>query len=97
MDSGKLESDAINLACFFAVSAKELLTDPRLYGPMRMMEATQRLAKMVESSGVHSELLSEVSRRIEAFPIGSLPDGEEEFVAFVDELVLFLASWVSQH
>ena len=97
MDSDKLESEAISLACFLAASAKELFNDPKFYGPMRLIEATQRLAETVEGSGVRSELLSEVSQRIEAFPLESLPEGEEEFVSFIDELVLFLASWVSQH
>jgi hypothetical protein len=97
MDSDKLESEAISLVCFFAVSARELVNDPKFYGPMRLMEATQRLVEMLEKSGVHNDLLANISQRIEAFPFEALPEGEEEFVSFMDELIILLASWVSQH
>ena len=97
MNSDKLESEAISLVCFFAVSARELMNDPKFYGPMRLMEATQRLVEMVERTGVHNELLAKVSQKIEAFPLEALPEGEEEFVSFMDDLIVLLASWVSQH
>jgi hypothetical protein len=97
MNSDKLESEAISLVCFFAVSARELFNDPKFYGPMRLMEATQRLIEMVESSGVRHELLAEVSQKIDTFDLEALPEGEEEFVSSLDELIVLLASWVSQH
>ncbi|MFC2029320.1 DUF6092 family protein [Chloroflexota bacterium] len=97
MNSDKLQSEAISLVCFFVVSARELFNDPKYYGPMRLMEATQRLVEMVESSGVRSELLAKVSQRIEAMPLEALPEGEEEFVSSLDELIVALASWVSEH
>jgi hypothetical protein len=97
MNSDKLESEAISLVCFFVVSARELFNDPKYYGPMRLVEATQRLIEMLESSGVRHELLAEVSQKIDAFPLEALPEGEEEFVSLMDDLILLLASWVSQH
>jgi hypothetical protein len=97
MNSDKLESEAISLICFLAVSARELMDDPKIYGPMRLMEATQRLIEMVESAGVHSELFTEASQRIEKFPLEALPEGEDEFVSFMDDLTVLLASWVSEH
>ena len=97
MNSDKLESEAISLVCFLAVSARELFNDPKFYGPMRLMEATQRLVEMVENSGVRNELLAEVSQRIEAFPLEAMERGEEEFISSLDDLILLLASWVSEH
>jgi hypothetical protein len=92
-----LESEAIGLVCFFAVSARELIDDPKFYGPMRLMEATQHLIEMVERAGVRSELLSKVSDSIETIPLEAMEEGEEEFISFLDNLIVLLASWVSQH
>ena len=96
MKSEQLESGMIKLLCFLAVSARGLTDEPRIYGPMRLIEAAQRLVEVAESSGIHHELLTEVAQRIEAFPLDALPEGEEEFVEFMDELVVLLATWVGQ-
>lgn len=94
MNSDKLESEVISLLCFFAVSARELMNDPKIYGPMRLIEAAQRLTELAAVAGIRNELLAEVSQRIEAFPLEALPEGEEEFIEFMDELILLLATWV---
>ncbi len=94
MNSGKLESRVISLICFFVVSARELMNDPKIYGPMRLIEATKHLTALAADLDLHNELLLEVSQRIEAFPLEALPEGEEEFVEFMDELIMLLATWV---
>ena len=94
MNSDKLESEVIGLICFFVVSARELTNDPKIYGPMRLIEATQHLTGLAADLGVHNELLLEVSQRIDAFSLEALPEGEEEFVEFMDELIMLLATWV---
>lgn len=97
MDNKKLESGIIDLICFMAVGARELMNDPKIYGPMRLMEATQRLADLAEECGVPNEMFAEVSKRIEEAPMEGLPnDGEEEFVQFMDDLVTFLVEWVKK-
>ena len=94
--SEQLESGMIGLLCFLAVSARGLVDEPKVYGPMRLIEAAQRLVEMAESSGIHHDLFTDVVQRIEAFPLDALPEGEEEFVEFMDELVVLLATWVGQ-
>ena len=94
MNSDKLESGVIGLLCFFAASARELMNEPKIYGPMRLIEATQHLTELASDLGVQNELMVEVSQRIEAFPLEALPEGEEEFVGFMDELIMLLATWV---
>ncbi len=96
MKSEQLESGVIRLLCFLAVSARELVDEPRIYGPMRLVEAAQRLVKVAEGGGICNDLLTEVAQRIEAFPLDALPEGEEEFVEFMDDLVVLLATWVEQ-
>jgi hypothetical protein len=94
MSREKLESELIGLLCFLTVSARELVNEPKIYGPMRLIEATQRLAELAEACGIDHELLAEVSQRIDAFPLDALPEGEEEFIEFMDDVILLLATWV---
>jgi hypothetical protein len=94
MNEERLDLELTGLLCFLAVGARELMNEPKIYGPMRLIEAVQRLAELAEASEIDHELLSEVSQRIDAFPLDDLPAGEEEFVAFMDELILLLATRV---
>lgn len=94
MNREKLELELTGLLCFLAVGARELMNEPKIYGPMRLIEAAQRLAELAEASEVDHALLAEVSRQIDAFPLDALPEGEEEFVRFMDDLILLLATRV---
>lgn len=96
MNSAWVESGVIRLICFMIVSARALVNEPKIYGPMRLVEATQRFICLVEHYGAHDELLAEVAKRIEEYPLDVLPEGEEEFIAFMDDLVALLATWVEQ-
>lgn len=97
MDRAPIESGMIDLLCFMAVSARGLLDEPKIYGPMRLMEASQHLTELAEASGIHNELLAEAAQRIETFPLDSLPEAEEEFIGCMDDLVLLLATWMRDH
>jgi hypothetical protein len=96
MNREKLESELTGLLCFLTVSARELMNEPKIYGPMRLVEAAQRLAELAEASGLDHGLLAEASQRIDAFPLDALPEGEEEFVRFLDDLILLLATRVKE-
>jgi len=96
VNSDQVESGVISLICFLAVGARGLVDEPKIYGPMRLMEATQRLIELAEDCGIHHELLAEVAQRIEVCPLDALPEGEEEFIKFMDDLVALLATWVRQ-
>jgi len=96
MSSDQVESGVISLACFLAVGARGLVDEPKIYGPLRLIEATQRLIKLAKDCGVRNELLTKVAARIEEYPLDALPEGKEEFVRFMDDLVVLLATWVRQ-
>ena len=97
MNSDQMTSGVISLTCFLAVSARGLMDEPKIYGPMRLMEATHKLIDQAEDCGIHHELLAEVAKRIEEYPLDDLPKGEEEFIRFMDDLVALLATWVRQY
>ena len=96
MNSDELEAGVIGLICFLAVSARGLVDEPKIYGPLRLMEATQKLSDLAKKCGVRHALLTEVAKRIEGYPLDALPEGEEEFIRFMDDLVALLATWVGQ-
>jgi hypothetical protein len=96
MDNTRFESEVISLICFLAVSARELIDDPKIYGSMRLMEMIQRLVELAENCGVHNELFADVSNRIEEAPLDDLPNEEEEFIQFMDDLVAYLVEWVKK-
>jgi hypothetical protein len=96
MDNARLESEFVSHICLLAVSARGLIDEPKFYGPMRLLEAAQRLVELAENFGIHNELLAEVSNRIEEAPLDDLPEGEKEFVQFMDDLVALLVDRIKQ-
>lgn len=93
MNSDQMESGVISLLCFLAVSARGLVDEPRMYGPMRLMQVAERLINLAEDCGIRHELLAEVAGRIEEQGIEDL---REEFIGFMDDLIALLATWVGQ-
>ena len=97
MNSAQLESGVISLICSLIVSARGLVDEPKIYGPLRLMEATQRVVNLAEDCGIRNELLTEVAKRIEEYNLDYfLAESEEGFIRFMDDLVVLLATWVGQ-
>lgn len=98
VNSAQLESGVISLLCHMIVSARGLVGEPKIYGPLRLMEATQHLIDLAEGWGIRHELLMEVAKRIEEYNLDyCLPGSNEEgFIRFMDDLVTLLATWVRQ-
>lgn len=95
--SARAEAAIVDLLCFLVTSARELLNEPKIYGPMRLIDATQKLKEVAEACAIRNELLAEVSERIEAFSLDALPEGQEAFADFMDDLIALLADWVKRH
>ena len=93
MNSDQVELGVISLLCFLAVSARGLVDEPGMYGPMRLMQVAERLINLAEDCGIRHELLVEVAERIEE---QGFEDLGEEFIRFMDDLIALLATWVKQ-
>ena len=93
--SERLQSGLIEEICLIVSSARELPSEPKFYGPMRLIEGIQRLVRLMQKNGIDHEIFEEVASRIERFPLEALPEGEDEFILFMDELILFLSSYVA--
>jgi hypothetical protein len=97
VNNAQLESGVINLICSLIVSARGLVDEPKIYGPLRLMEATQRVVNLAEECSIRNELLTEVAKRIEEYNLDYfLAENEEGFIRFMDDLVVLLATWVGQ-
>ena len=97
MNSAQVELGVIKLICSLITSARGLVDEPKSYGPLRLLEAVQGVISLAEECGVSHELLTEVAKRLEEYPVEyCLPESDEGFIGFIDDLVVLLATWVGQ-
>ncbi|MEE9176428.1 MAG: DUF6092 family protein [Thermodesulfobacteriota bacterium] len=83
----KLEKEIFELICYIIVSARNLDKETKMYGPFRLVDAASKLIEILEKNGIYDEFLSQVRTIIEANKYKVMTD-KEEFVAFLDDLVL---------
>jgi len=83
----KLEKEIFELICYMLISARNLDRETKMYGPLRLVNATSKLIEILEKNGIHDEFLSEVRSIIELNK-NKLIEGKEEFVSFLDNLAL---------
>lgn len=81
LDESKLKSDLIFLISYLVTSARELIDDPKSYGPLRLMEATKRLISIMRSSGLSDANLEAVVREIDEGRLSQRMDQNEEEIA----------------
>lgn len=80
------ERDVLDLVAFLLVSARNLVSEPPRYGPLRLVEASRRLIGMLERQGVATTFLADVASSAADMP-SLLMRSEEEFVRSLDRLV----------
>lgn len=83
----KLKKEIFELICYIIVSARNLDQETKMYGPFRLVDAASKLIEILEKNGIYDEFLSQVRTIIEANKYKVMTD-KEEFVAFLDDLVL---------
>lgn len=91
MSSGtNLGKEAHKLLCYMATSARNLVGEPPMYGPFRLVDASSRLIDILEQQGVDDSTLMKARDLIEEKKYLVMND-EDAFVEFLDELVMLLA------
>lgn len=81
-----------DLISYMASSAKELVVDPKLYGPLRLVDAISRLIALLEQGGAADDFMTSLKDYIDRNKFLVMTD-EAEFLAFLDELVVKLAQF----
>ncbi len=79
-----------DLFCYMSSSARGLVDEPKLYGPLRLLETMERIIDVMEENDISNEFYSEIKQDIKENKYTVMQD-EEEFVESVDEIVSKLA------
>ena len=95
MKNDKTKDKMYKLICYMATSACNLVGEPHLYGPFRLVDAISRLIDIMEEAGFKDEHLEQARDLIEQDKYLVMND-EEGFSAFMDKLVLHLAEGLSK-
>lgn len=92
MDTQKkdeFEQEFFELICFMVTSARNLIQENRLYGPLRLVDAVSRLVDILEKLDLKSPRLEAIKERIEEGE-NTVMESEEKFTAFLENLVMEL-------
>ena len=90
MEHDALRKSAHKLICYMATSACNLIDEPPLYAPFRLIDASSRLIDILEKAGAVDEVLLEARNLIEEKKFLVMHD-EKAFVSFLNDLVLKLS------
>jgi len=85
--------DIYDLIGYMVSSAKELVIDPKLYGPFRLVDAVSRLIGVLEKEGAADEFMLSLRDFIDEGKFSVMTD-EAQFYSFLDELVVKMASFI---
>ena len=92
MDTRKkneFEQEFFELICFMVTSARNLIQENRLYGPLRLVDAVSRLVSILEKLDLKSPRLATIQERIEEGE-DTVMESEEKFTTFLENLVMDL-------
>ena len=92
MDTHKkdeFEQEFFELICFMVTSARNLIQENRLYGPLRLVDAASRLVDILEKLDLKSPRLEAIKERIEEGE-NTVMESEEKFTTFLENLVMEL-------
>ncbi|ASA78108.1 DUF6092 family protein [Thermococcus sp. 5-4] len=87
---GLLSDKHFQLLAFLITSARGCIDEPKLYGPLRLLDAASRLIEIMEDEGKAGEEVLRLRELVEE-AIDVLMYDQEEFVRLTDELSRELA------
>ncbi|MGA2239442.1 MAG: DUF6092 family protein [Candidatus Bathyarchaeia archaeon] len=92
MDTHKkdeLEREFFELICYMVTSARNLIEENKLYGPLRLVDAVSRLVDVLEKLDLKSPRLETIQGGIKDGE-DTVMESEEKFNAFLENLVMDL-------
>lgn len=88
-EKDELEREFFELICYMVTSARNLIEENKLYGPLRLVDAVSRLVDVLEKLDLKSPRLEAIQRRIKDGE-DTVMESEEKFTAFLENLVMGL-------
>ncbi len=79
-----------DLLCYMSSSARGLVDEPKLYGPLRLLESMERIIDVLESNDMSNEFYTKLKEEIKENKY-TVMQNEEEFVESIDRIVAMLA------
>ena len=85
----QLRADAFKLVCFMISSARGLLDEPKLYGPRRLVDATDMLLELLEGADTYDPSWRELANRLRSGkdPMQRDEDYSREFLDSLMDIV----------
>ena len=81
------DDEVFALVTYMLTSARGCVDEPKLYGPLRLIEAISRLVALTESSGLtKDDFLANAKKEIDANK-HLVMESEEKFTEFIDDLL----------
>jgi hypothetical protein len=90
MDKEQFQKSLFDLLSFLIISARNLVEEPKLYGPLRLIDGASRLIEILEKEGLSDEFLSKIRKKIEEKE-NSVMTNKDEFIELLDDLTLDFA------
>ena len=90
MESGQSLESCLDLLGFMLSSAKNLVIEPKMYGPFRLLDAASRLIDILEEQGIADDHVTALKNDIDEKKLLVMTD-EVAFVSFLNEVVVTLA------
>lgn len=85
MEAEELKNEFFALLAFLAVSARNCVDEPKLYGPLRLIDGASRLIEILEKAGIEDPFFQEVKEKIDQNKYTVMSD-RNQFVQFLDDL-----------
>lgn len=86
------QEEAYDLIGYMVSAAKELVVDPKMYGPFRLVDATSRFIELLQKEGVADDFMVSLRDYIDQEKFSVMTD-EAGFIAFLDDLVVRVAKY----
>lgn len=88
MEKTPFDQGTVELIAYLLTSARNLMDEPALYGPFRLLDGVSRLCDLLEISGhTDSDFLLNLKKKIDEGKYSVMTD-VDSFVALMDEAVL---------
>ena len=87
MSDEEFKYEIVKLVTYMIVSAKGLVIEPKLYGPLRLIDSVSRLVDILNRKGLATKELLELKKKIDERKM-VLMSSNEEFIKLLNELVI---------
>jgi len=87
MSDEEFKYEIVKLVTYMIVSAKGLVIEPKLYGPLRLIDSVSRLIDILNKRGLATKELLELKRKIDERKM-VLMSSKKEFIKLLNELVI---------